>query len=75
MSISLTQVKTEIHDLYAMLCQLVRRNMSGQQAKCHFASVPVDDAVFGPEDPVIVQVCMNRVAGETDLYNREENNR
>lgn len=36
--------------------------------------LPVDDAVYGSEDAVIVQVCMNRVAGETDLYNREENN-
>ena len=32
------------------------------------------DAVYGSRKPVFVQVCMNRVADETDLYNRKEIN-
>jgi len=36
--------------------------------------MPVGDAVYGSRKPVFVQVCMNRVADETDLYNRKEIN-
>jgi len=35
--------------------------------------MPVGDAVYGSRKPVFVQVCMNRVADEIDLYNRKEN--
>jgi hypothetical protein len=36
--------------------------------------MPVGDAAYGSSNPVFVQVCMNRVADETDLYDRKENN-
>ena len=36
--------------------------------------VPIGDAVYGSSEPVFVRVCTNRVADETDLYNRKENN-